>query len=405
MSPFVIRHPSFEIDMSGAVIIGAGIGGLAAAISLRRAGWNVQVVEQAATPRELGFALALAPNALNAIRELGLEEEVVRQGVGIKVFELRRPDGRVLKRIEFRGDAIQSIVTLRPVLHGTLLDRVGRDALLLGQRVVALATAAVNDDRPVVVLADGRRLAADVVIGADGVGSVVRQALHPDEAPPRPSGYHALRGVSVDVGDRLGTADAAVYFGDGVEIGFSRASATAVYWYISLVDELSGGDAGGVIERCLRGLDEAAVSIARAARPEDMRLDRLFFRDPIARWGAGRVTLLGDAAHPVLPHTAQGAALALEDAVALELALRDANVDGALRRYERVRAARTRSVVKAGPRIAATTTTRSRVRALARDGLVRLMPARMLSLMLSLHARDPHGALRRPAPSHNDSPS
>ena len=391
--------------MRTAVIVGAGIGGLAAAIALRRAGWNVQVVEQAATPRELGFALALAPNALNAIRELGLEEDVLRQGIAITTFELRRPDGRVLKRIDFRGGAIQSVVTLRPVLHGTLLERVGRDALLFGRRVTAVVAPAAADEKPAVVLADGTRLTADVVVGADGVGSVVRQALHPQEAKPRPSGYHALRGVSVDVGDRLGTADAAVYFGDGVEVGFSRASASAVYRYISLVDELSGPDTAGVLERCLRGLDDAAVSIARAARPEDMRLDRLFFRDPIARWGTGSVTLLGDAAHPVLPHTAQGAALALEDAVALELALRDAAVERALRRYERIRSARTRSVVQAGPRIAATTTTRNRSRALARNGFVRLIPARVLSLMLSLHARDPHGELRRQPPPHSDRPS
>src|SRR2546430_1024022 len=83
-----------------------------------------------------------------------------------------------------------------------------------------------------------------------GVGSVVRQALHPAEPAPRPSGYHALRGVSFDVGDRLGTADAAVYLGDGVEIGFARASRSAVYWYISLVDELAGVDAAAMLERC-----------------------------------------------------------------------------------------------------------------------------------------------------------
>jgi 2-polyprenyl-6-methoxyphenol hydroxylase-like FAD-dependent oxidoreductase len=383
--------------MRSAVIVGAGIGGLAAAIALRRGGWDVRVVEQAASPRELGFALALAPNALAALGELGLKDAVLPRGVEIKSFEVRRPDGRTVKRVDLRGDAVQSIVLLRPALHGVLLDTVGNEALILGRRVTALATtpaASPAADAAAVRLEDGRRIGADVVVGADGVGSAVRQALHPAEAAPRPSGYQALRGVSYDVGDRLGTADAAVYLGDGVEIGVARASASAVYWYISLVDGLAGADPAATLERCTRGLDPNAVAIMRAAGPDDMRPDRLFYRDPIADWGRGRVTLLGDAAHPVLPHTAQGAALALEDAVALGLALRDGDVESRLRLYERVRAPRTRKVVRTGPRIAAMTTTRNRMRIALRDVLTRFTPARALSATLTRHARDPHGPLR-----------
>ena len=374
-----------------AVIVGAGIGGLAAAIALRDAGWQVQVVEQAASPRELGFALALAPNALAALDELGLRNAVVPRGIEVKTFEVRRPDGRVMKRVDLQGDAIQSVVLLRPALHGTLLEQLGAAPLLLGRRVAHVRPAGSGAG---VVLDDGTRLEADAVIGADGVASTVRQALHPDEGPPRPSGYHALRGISYDAGDRLGTADAAVYLGDGVEIGFARASAAAVYWYISLVDAFAAPTPAAVLAACLRGLDPSAVAIARATKAEDLRADRLFYRDPIAAWGRGGVTLLGDAAHPVLPHTAQGAALALEDAVALGLALRGPDTEAGLRRYERVRAARSRKVVRAGPRIAMMTTTRSGARRLLRDALVRLTPASALSLILTLHARDPHRELR-----------
>jgi 2-polyprenyl-6-methoxyphenol hydroxylase-like FAD-dependent oxidoreductase len=383
-----------------AVIVGAGIGGLAAAIALRRVGWDVRVVEQAATPRELGFALALAPNALAALAELGLKDAVLARGVEVKALEVRRPDGRVVKRVDLHGGAVQSIVTLRPALHGTLLDAVGPDALLLGAPVTGIAVTPPEDSgvrslfSVLVGSSKKQDLTPDVIVGADGVGSVVRHFLHPQEAPPRPSGYHGLRGVCYDVGDRLGSADFALYLGDGVEIGFARASASAVYWYISLIDALADGDARSVLDRCTRGLDARAVAITGATKPEDIRADRLYYRDPIDTWGRGRVTLLGDAAHPVLPHTAQGAALALEDAVALGLALRDGDVDAGLRRYERVRAARTRKVVHTGPRIAAMTTTRSRSRIALRDALVRLTPSRALSVALTLHARDPHRALR-----------
>jgi 2-polyprenyl-6-methoxyphenol hydroxylase-like FAD-dependent oxidoreductase len=374
--------------MPKAIVVGAGIGGLAAGIALHRTGWQVQVIEQAHSPRELGFALALAPNALQALDELGLKDDVLAQAIAVKTFEVRRPDGRLMKRVDLRGDAVRSVVTLRPALHGTLLARLGRDALVLGCRVSGLVGTSG------VVVDGGRHLVADAVIAADGVGSIVRRSLHRDEPPPRPSGYHALRGVSYDVSDRL-PADTVIYLGDGVEIGFARASESAVYWYISLVDELAVSDPLATLDRCTRGLDERAVAIARAAAPGDIRPDRLFSREPLDSWGRGAVTLLGDAAHPVLPHTAQGAALALEDAVALALALRAPAVEPALRRYERVRAARTRAVIRTGPRIAAMTTTRSRRRQALRDALVRLTPASALSLTLRVHARDPHKALRR----------
>jgi 2-polyprenyl-6-methoxyphenol hydroxylase-like FAD-dependent oxidoreductase len=359
-----------------AVIVGAGIGGLAAAIALRRAGWDVRVVEQAATPRELGFALALAPNALAALEELGLRDAVVSRGVEVKRFEVRRVDGGLLKRVDLHGSAVKSIVLLRPALHGTLLDAVGPDVLQLDRRVTDIPSS------------------GDVVVGADGVGSAVRRALHPDEPPPRPSGYHALRGVSSDVGDRLNGADAAVYLGDGVEIGFARATATAVYWYISLLDELVGADVERTLARCIHGLDARVAGIPHAAAPDAVRLDRLFVRAPLAAWGRGRVTLLGDAAHPVLPHTAQGAAQALEDAVALGLALGGGDVEDGLRRYERIRAARTRQIIRSGPRIAAMTTTRSRARIALRDSIVRLMPARLLAITMTRLAKDPHQPLR-----------
>jgi 2-polyprenyl-6-methoxyphenol hydroxylase-like FAD-dependent oxidoreductase len=345
----------------------------------------VRVVEQASSPRELGFALALAPNALAALDELGVGQRVRAEGVEVRTFDMRRTDGTLLKRIRF--DRVtplrRSVFVLRPALHGVLLDEVGQDAIQVG-----VCVKGVTDLTP----------DADVIIGADGIRSAIRKALHPDEPPPRPSGYQALRGVSLGVTDLLGDATAAVYFGDGLEVGAARASRTAVYWYASLLDEDAAGadaDPRALLDRIAGDIDASLARIVRAARPEDLRHDRLFIREPLARWGAGPVTLLGDAAHPVMPHTAQGAAQALEDAVALGLTLRNAaDPAAALRRYEEVRAARTRRVVRAGPMIAAITTTRNRATIRMRDAAIRVTPGTLLLWMLSAHARDPHGPLR-----------
>ena len=133
------------------------------------------------------------------------------------------------------------------------------------------------------------------------------------------------------------------------------------------------------LERMSDGFDPRFRDITQRTEDSDLRLDELFRRAPLRRWGAGRITLLGDAAHPVLPHTGQGAAQALEDAVALGAALKDAgDVEHALRTYERVRSRRTRRLIAMGPRIAAMTTTRSRFRKALRTVLIRLVPEPLL---------------------------
>ena len=373
-----------------ALIVGAGIGGLAAGLALKRAGWQVRIFERAAAPRELGFALGLAPNAIGALGKLGIADSVLahagtadslsRSTSGRLAAEVRRPDGRVLRRLTFhrdelRGAALPAIV-MRPALHTALLQAVGPEIVQPENEVVGY-----EDDRghAVVRLANGDVARGDVLVGADGVASVVRRQLHPNEAPPAPSGYFALRGASRAV-PLLDGRQFIAYFGRGIEVGVVQASETMVYWYVSLLaDEVKRGpvDAAAVLERFTSGFDRQFQAIARAA--VDMRLDELFVRDPLLKWGAGPVTLLGDAAHPMLPHTGQGAAQALEDAVALGQALAGpANQIVALREYERRRASAAARVVRLGPRLARLTTTRNPIIGWGRSAAIRFVPQRML---------------------------
>jgi 2-polyprenyl-6-methoxyphenol hydroxylase-like FAD-dependent oxidoreductase len=143
-------------------------------------------------------------------------------------------------------------------------------------------------------------------------------------------------------------------------------------------------------------LDGHFQAILAATPDADMRIDALFERPPLATWGRGRVTLLGDAAHPMLPHTGQGAAQSLEDAVALGLSLTGADdIVPALRRYERVRAARTSAFVSRGPRLAAFTTSHSPVISWLRSFIVRRLPmSMMLKAFLAQGGPDPHRGLR-----------
>lgn len=380
-----------------ALIVGAGIGGLATGIALHRAGWRTRIFEQASSPREVGFALNLAANAMVALDELGVADRVMAGGHRTERAEIRRADGRVLKRVHL-PDAIggaRAIVATRPVLHGALLDAVGQGPLVLGSPVVGFE-AGVSD--VTAILADGRRESGDVLIGADGVASAIRRQLHPDEGPPRVSGYSALRGVACDASQLMGTVSAATYLGRGIEASLAQAGSNAVYWYMSLLtsEVPPGADPTAIAERFSARLDDPFRAMVRRTRREDMRFDSLFDRDPVATWGHGVVTLLGDAAHPMLPHTGQGAAQAMEDAVAIGLVLsRATDLPAALRKYERVRAARTTHLVERGRRAAWATTTHSALTSGLRTALIRIVPAARMARMFMLAGEaDPHRELR-----------
>jgi len=373
-----------------ALIVGAGIGGLAAGVALQRAGWRVRIFERAATPRELGFALLLAPNALASLRSIGLADTVIADGAIPARGEMRGRGGRLLRSFDLTAARPllpePIVVVLRPVLHAALLEAVGRDAVALDSPVVGCD---IGDRRPFVQLAGGDTVAGDVLIGADGVGSLVRRVLHPHEGPPRRSGLWAVRGVAYGPQPDGAALAGRQYFGKGTEAGVSPASADAIYWYVSVLEDAVGAerDPLAIAHRCARAFDDRMRAIIAATRPEDARLDELLDRAPIERWGRGPVTLLGDAAHPMLPHAGQGAAQALEDAVALACALgpqqgdphtRTTDIDGSLRRYEAVRSARTQAIVHVARRNARLGSVRSALGCWVRDLALRLAPESQL---------------------------
>jgi 2-polyprenyl-6-methoxyphenol hydroxylase-like FAD-dependent oxidoreductase len=380
--------------MPTALIVGAGIGGLAAGIALRRAGWDIRIFESAPTPRAIGFALGLAPNAIAALRELGIADAVIAQGITPSSAEIRRVDGHVIRRFVGRLEDLpkrdRPSVILRPALHAVLLDALGPAAVEVNRAVVRFTA-----DRTGVTLdlADRAIASGDILVGADGVGSTVRAQLHPGEPPATPSGYFAVRGLSPAV-ERLDGLQALWYFGRGVESGVIQASPSAIYWFVSLLaDEVRSGplDVDSVMRRCTAGFDAQFHAITRATSPANLRLDELLVREPLEQWGAGPVTLLGDAAHPVLPHTGQGAAQALEDAVGLGHAMKyGSDYVAALRQYEGVRSRHTRRVVKMGPRIAQITTTKNPVVGFLRNTAIRFVPEIALVKAFTQAGTEPH---------------
>lgn len=366
-----------------ALIVGAGIGGLSAGIALRQAGWNICIFERAASPRELGFGLGLAPNAVAALRELGVADVVLTRGFQPTRGEVRRMDGTVLKRAELPHEALGGpmVIALRTALHGALLEAVGMDALTLHSDAIGFT---VSGDRVTLYMANGDVAEGDLLVGADGTGSVVRRALHQSDPPPRSSGIVAVRGAVHGALHHLGGLSAVYYLGRGVESMLIRASDTDIYWFLSLARELvppGMQDPAAILAHMTPRFDATFRAVTSAT--EDLRYDDLVDRDPIPFWGKDVVTLLGDAAHPILPHTGQGAAQAIVDAVTLGRALSgDADVEPALRSYERERRDKTTTLLRQGRRTARMMRTTNPVACYLREVVVRLIPVRSMAKVL-----------------------
>jgi 2-polyprenyl-6-methoxyphenol hydroxylase-like FAD-dependent oxidoreductase len=378
-----------------ALIVGAGVGGLAAALALRAAGYEVRVFEQAPDPRELGFALLLAPNALWALRELGLADRVRSAGFVLVSGEMRRPGGTVLRHFDAAKVAValgeDSVCVLRQVLHGELLRALGPEVLSLGARVTGFR---VDPDGVMLEREGAPPVHGTLIVGADGAASVIRKLLHPGDPPSRRAGLCGVRGLARNVAVRPGEPSGLQYFGRGVEAGVSRASTNDVYWYLSLPapepPAPRDADVRSLLDPHLAAFHPPFRALVASTSDGDLRMDDLRDREPLSEWGKGPVTLLGDAAHPMLPHAGQGAAQALEDAVVLGQALRGSTpVDVGLRRYEGARIPRTRAVIELARRNARMASLRSPLACWLRDVAIRAMPESVLLKSLIALGRPP----------------
>ena len=322
-------------DGRSAIVVGAGIGGLAAGIALRGSGWEVAVLERAPELRPLGAGLSIWPNGVAALRSLGVGTVCDSPEVAPSDGALRRADGSELAgfdpaEIERRFGA-PLVGVHRGDLQEALLDRLGAPPRT-GTEVDAVGAGTVR-------LAGGEQLEADLIVGADGLRSTVRDwTIGPEK--PVDSRITAWRGVAPGLSD----VPAGEWWGSGCVAGLLPLSGDRTYWYVAYRGP--EGD-GAELDRRVAEFGSPVGDAVAATEPAARLCHRLFDRPPAERWSRGPVTLLGDAAHPMLPFLGQGACSALEDAVALAAAL-DGRTDAeaALADYEGARRPRTAGLVK-----------------------------------------------------------
>jgi FAD-dependent urate hydroxylase len=333
-----------------ALVAGAGIGGLAAAIALRNAGFDPLILERASWAREAGAGLLLGANAVAVLHSLGLSGVASGLGVPTTAGLLRDPSGEVLAdpRLppEHERLGADSVAVSRPELLAALLSAAGEDTLRTGARVVGFRRV---DGGVAALLAGGGEESGRLLVGADGLYSAVRgglKALH-GPRPPRYAGYTAWRGVAYRAEGLVPRGVGLETWGRGARFGCVYIGGGRVYWFATQNAPEGARDAPGESKKrvlgLLRGWHEPVEEIIEATPEEAIRRDDLYDRNPGLRWGAGAVTLLGDAAHPMTPNLGQGAGQALVDAAALDEALSrvpgSEDPEAGLRRYERRRAA------------------------------------------------------------------
>jgi salicylate hydroxylase len=328
-------------------VIGGGLGGLSAALSLYRAGFDVGVYEQAPELNEVGGGINMGPNAARILYRLGLGEGLDRDGVKPAGMHQRRwDDGRTLQKGPLNPLCIELYGAPHMTLHRADLQRIiasglPAERIHLGHRLTGLIDRGETVEAE---FANGARIIADVLVGADGIHSTVRAILFGAQ-DPQFAGCVAYRGLVpaeriADLGLEPGNQS---WLGPGAHLVHYFVSGGRLLNFVGWTEHDTWNREDwtdrATIERALAAFQGWHPQIRRIIGEADTCfIWALFDRDPLPRWSAGRVTLLGDACHPMYPFMAQGAAQAIEDGATLT-ALLAAGGDPAetLRRYEQIR--------------------------------------------------------------------
>lgn len=327
-------------------IVGGGIGGLAAALSLLAAGLDVRVYEQASSLGEIGAGIQISPNASRLLHRLGLGEALARHGVRpVGVHQRRWRDGRTLQRAPL-GAAIETAFGApyyhfhRADLLAALAGAVPAERVHLGHRFV---TYEDHGDRVTLQFENGAEAEADILVGADGIHSGVRAQLFGPERP-RFTGCIAYRGLVP--ADRLRHLELEVvssnWMGPRSHFVHYFVAGGRLHNFVAVIERESWTreswtDRGEVKDALAAFADWHPQVRAIIGAVDETFIWALHDRAPLERWSAGRVTLLGDACHAMLPFMAQGAAQSIEDGATLAACLTRLPPRDALQRYEAIR--------------------------------------------------------------------
>lgn len=333
--------------MKRIILVGGGIGGAATALALSRQGVEPVVYERTRELREVGAGVALWANATHVMKNLELLEEAIKVGYLTTNYQFCSQQGKELVNVPIDGFELPVVGIHRAELHRLLWQNVPTEKFILGETFERFER---QDNRVHAYFKSGAQVEGDALIGADGLRSRVRAELLGDK-PPTYRNFKTWRGLTEFIPKSYQPGYIHEYLGGGKGCGFMMLGKGKMYWYVAATAPENQPDAEigrkKELENMFQDWFSAIPELIAATDESQIITTDLYDRSPTQPWSQGNITLLGDAAHPMLPTMGQGACTALEDAYVVAKCLQD-NPDpvAAFQQYESLRFPRTKAIVE-----------------------------------------------------------
>lgn len=363
-------------------IIGGGIGGLCAAVTLQKQGLSVQVFEASSTFQPVGAGIGIGSNALQALMEIGVGEDVITNGHVLHTQVFQDQYGKSLNTIDFtvlkKLYGQENITIHRADLHRSFLKALKPNTLHFNKKCISVDQ---NNTQVTIHFDNDTTVTADLLIVADGINSSIRQQFVPGSIP-RFAGYTCWRGITENKG-RVDEYTSTELWSTKGRFGMAPMKNGLVYWFAcintparnSQFQNLSSQEIGELFDH----FPEVVQDIITTTNLEDILHHDISDIKPLRQFVFGRVVLLGDAAHATTPNMGQGAGQAIEDAIVLGNGFKQfEHVDKVLAFYEEKRVTRTAKVIRLSRQIGAAAQIQSQPLAATRDFLFPFIPSKFL---------------------------
>ena len=363
-------------------IVGGGIGGLCAAVTLQKQGHEVNVFESAPVFQPVGAGIGIGSNAMQALMEIGVGDEVFRNGYILNTQIFQDKDGKVLNTIDFsvlkKMFGQENITIHRANLHRTFLENLKPNTIQYNKRCIRIEQ---NKKRVTAFFEDGTTFEAELLIAADGINSPIRKQLVPNSRP-RYSGYTCWRGITENNG-RLKEFTSTELWSTKGRFGMAPMKDGLIYWFACIntpprnptYQKLAPNEISSIFSHFP---DKVSDIIASTPSEQILHHDISDIK-PLRKFVFDRVVLLGDAAHATTPNMGQGAGQAIEDAIVLGNGFKQfEDIKKVLDFYEEKRVTRTGKVIRLSRQIGAIAQISSRPIAAARDMIFPLLPSKSL---------------------------
>ena len=362
------------------IIIGAGIGGLSAAISMRQRGIDFDIFEAVPNLTPVGAGILVPPNAMTILGRYGLSEQVQAHGSRIKSLVVMDTQARVISKTssEYSKNNITypTVAIHRGKLQQILLAALPDKHVTTGKRCIE---ACIHAQGVAARFSDNSRVEGDFLIGADGIHSVIRESIFPN-SPLRYSGQTCWRGIANLELSRQWATQLTEVWGAGLRFGFVPISSGQVYWYATKRESSGGTEDREKITQQLISIyrsfpDPIAEILSRTDMPSIIR-DDIYDLAPLRSWFSGRAILVGDAAHASTPNLGQGGAQAIEDSWVLADKIASCkSLPEAFQNFQASRLPKVEKIVSVSWQIGRVTNLSNKLACVARNTLFRCVPS------------------------------